>query len=79
MSTVNVELYELLKGLGADPLRAQAASVSPVESGLREIEMRLRDLEASVSGLKVMARIALAGIGAILLIVAGVLIKVLGG
>src|SRR4051794_27590693 len=101
MSTANIDLYEVLKGLGVDPSRAHAASISSNESAWRDFDSRLRELaadmptlhatlttrfdgldtrlrvvEEGVAGLKVLARVVAAGVGAILLMVAGVAVKV---
>ena len=46
MSTDNIDLYEVLKRLGVDPSRAQAASISSNEPAWREFDSRLRELAA---------------------------------
>jgi hypothetical protein len=52
MTTANIDLYEVLKGLGVDPAKAQAASVLMNESAWRELDFRLRDLAADIPTLQ---------------------------
>ena len=78
MNAANIELYEALKGLGVDPLRAQAASTSPIDTGLRDIEARLRAIEETMAGLRVLMRVVLSGVGTLLVIALGVFVKVMG-
>ena len=48
MTAANIELYEVLRALGVSPEKAQAACLSPIDCGLRDIELRLREVSSDI-------------------------------